>query len=954
MEILITPKPDAQTALSLRKHAEQIDGMLDNPYSGAKPVAQTGILEQFGKSLWNISGLNAEELRKAISSATDKDETVRVMVCGDEFQDLPWELLYHESPELGFLGRHPRCAVIRRIWGDGLTTAETVAPPFRILLFVSSPDDTDAEKSRLDYEKEQELLYTALDKSLSRREIDIDVAEDGCFETLADRLGNRAYHAVILSMHGNESGLQFEDADTFRKKTVSGTELAAEIARLPKGHRPGLAVLSACKSAASVATQLHKAGIGRVLGMRLSIRDEAAAAFNAEFFQLLARGEHPARALTLARDEIAKGKWLGSGTGDPFAQWSLPVLFERTADGPMIDISAQREEAEPIRLPTVLDGDKTVFLPQRAAFIGRRREIREFMRDFLNGKTRAVLFTGPGGVGKTAIAGLFARTLWEKKPNTRILGFQAPFDLHTLYEPLREQAFDGEEEPTLQDFIAKESDRKEIIRRVLVSLANRKNRPLAIVLDNLESLQDMETLAINRAQSLWFLKTVCQLPAPVRILLTGRYTIADLAGTVAECPVNQAPYADILCRMERLNLHSRISLAEKRRVYAVLGGNHRAVEWMAQLMNDAQQKAKEILTALEKLKAPPDTPEIMMETVLEAMRENLLFSELLKRLSPAQNRVLCAASLYRVPVNEDGLTAIGEKPEMLAENRNRLLDYSLLEKAWNPVIKMDYFLVPPVVKSLLKHGFREEELKDLHEKMGRYHRFQGKHVSKIYQDYIEAVYHFRLAEKHVEADELANYVADFYYRISSFAEANALAKEIVERKEPPAPCWALNQYGLCQYALGFYHEALFAYEKALPIAPNKKDKGTILNNISQIYDARGDYDTALKYLEQSLGIRREIGDKSGEGTTLNNISQIYDARGDYDTAISFLEQSLAIFKEIGDKKNEGTTLNNISQIYDARGDYDTALKYLEQSLGIRREIGDKSGEGTTLNNISQI
>ncbi|MCB9503718.1 MAG: tetratricopeptide repeat protein [Deferribacteres bacterium] len=73
---------------------------------------------------------------------------------------------------------------------------------------------------------------------------------------------------------------------------------------------------------------------------------------------------------------------------------------------------------------------------------------------------------------------------------------------------------------------------------------------------------------------------------------------------------------------------------------------------------------------------------------------------------------------------------------------------------------------------------------------------------------------------------------------------------------------------------------------------------------------------------------------------------MYDAKGDYDTA--YLEQSLAIRQQIGDKSGEGTTLNNISQIYDAKGDYDTALSYLEQSLAIRQQIGDKSGEGTTL------
>jgi tetratricopeptide (TPR) repeat protein len=129
---------------------------------------------------------------------------------------------------------------------------------------------------------------------------------------------------------------------------------------------------------------------------------------------------------------------------------------------------------------------------------------------------------------------------------------------------------------------------------------------------------------------------------------------------------------------------------------------------------------------------------------------------------------------------------------------------------------------------------------------------------------------------------------------------------------------------------------------------------TILNNISQIYDAQGDYETALAYLKQSLAIMQQIGDKAGEGTTLNNISQIFKAQGDYATALEYLKQSLTICQQIGDKAGEGTTLNNISQIYDAQGDYETALAYLKQSLTIRQQIGDKAGEGTTLNNISAL
>jgi tetratricopeptide (TPR) repeat protein len=66
---------------------------------------------------------------------------------------------------------------------------------------------------------------------------------------------------------------------------------------------------------------------------------------------------------------------------------------------------------------------------------------------------------------------------------------------------------------------------------------------------------------------------------------------------------------------------------------------------------------------------------------------------------------------------------------------------------------------------------------------------------------------------------------------------------------------------------------------------------------------------------QSPSILKDIGDKQGEGITLNNISQIYDAKGDYDTALQFLNQSISIQKDIGNIAGLCATLFNIGHIH---------------------------------------
>ena len=127
-----------------------------------------------------------------------------------------------------------------------------------------------------------------------------------------------------------------------------------------------------------------------------------------------------------------------------------------------------------------------------------------------------------------------------------------------------------------------------------------------------------------------------------------------------------------------------------------------------------------------------------------------------------------------------------------------------------------------------------------------------------------------------------------------------------------------------------------------------------MNNIGQIFEAYGDYERALVYLEQSLRIAREIGDKSGEGTTLNNLSGIYRARGDYETALQYLEQSLRIQREIGDINGLAITLNNMATIVFQQQDKpEEALPLFLQSYQIFKQIGSPN-EQTPAKYLEQI
>ena len=167
----------------------------------------------------------------------------------------------------------------------------------------------------------------------------------------------------------------------------------------------------------------------------------------------------------------------------------------------------------------------------------------------------------------------------------------------------------------------------------------------------------------------------------------------------------------------------------------------------------------------------------------------------------------------------------------------------------------------------------------------------------------------------------------------------------------------LNSQGEDLYYRAQYREALELFEQSLAIRReigDRRGEGVSLNNIGRIYDSLGEYPKALELYEQSLAIRQELGDRRGEGVTLNNIGLIYDSLGEYPKALERYEQSLAILQEIGDRRGEGVTLNNIGLIYDSLGEYLKALERYEQSLAIFQEIGDRRGEGLLLTSIGGI
>lgn len=118
-----------------------------------------------------------------------------------------------------------------------------------------------------------------------------------------------------------------------------------------------------------------------------------------------------------------------------------------------------------------------------------------------------------------------------------------------------------------------------------------------------------------------------------------------------------------------------------------------------------------------------------------------------------------------------------------------------------------------------------------------------------------------------------------------------------------------------------------------------------------MFSDRGDKQESLRFYNEALLLRRQIGDKSGEAQTLTNIGAVHADLDNNPQALKFFNDVLPIHRAAGDKRAEGVTLNNIGAVYHNLRDDSQALKFYGDALLLSRAAGDKSGEAVTLNNL---
>ena len=109
---------------------------------------------------------------------------------------------------------------------------------------------------------------------------------------------------------------------------------------------------------------------------------------------------------------LKESAWLGedaSGLAErSLGQWPLPSLISHDPAQPLIDWRFTPQPRTQAPNQTL----STISLPPR--FIGRRAELRTLQSRLRQGRLHQLLISGPGGQGKTALAGKLAQMFQQR------------------------------------------------------------------------------------------------------------------------------------------------------------------------------------------------------------------------------------------------------------------------------------------------------------------------------------------------------------------------------------------------------------------------------------------------------------------------------------------------------------------------------------------------------------
>lgn len=162
--------------------------------------------------------------------------------------------------------------------------------------------------------------------------------------------------------------------------------------------------------------------------------------------------------------------------------------------------------------------------------------------------------------------------------------------------------------------------------------------------------------------------------------------------------------------------------------------------------------------------------------------------------------------------------------------------------------------------------------------------------------------------------------------------------------------------GIAEFDKGNSSKALQLHQINLALCTKINDSigiGQALNNIGIVYQAMGDQERAIPYLEKSYNIRTSLNEMNA-GYTLNNLGLAQKNLGNYKKALAYFNQGIDLFEQYGNKGGISLILGNKANVYKRINDLDSAIIITLESLEMALDNGDISNKASCYSNLGDF
>jgi tetratricopeptide (TPR) repeat protein len=208
---------------------------------------------------------------------------------------------------------------------------------------------------------------------------------------------------------------------------------------------------------------------------------------------------------------------------------------------------------------------------------------------------------------------------------------------------------------------------------------------------------------------------------------------------------------------------------------------------------------------------------------------------------------------------------------------------------------------------------------------------------------------------------LAGALWRFWYVRSHFTEGRQWLAQVLALPSAAAPTLnrakALNGAGNLAYSQGDLMAARACHEESLLLRRQLGDRRGVaasLNNLALLDREQGDYDTASRLLEEAIDLSQALEQRTLEALALGNLGTVRRLQDSLEAARVLHTQSRDLFTAEGDAWGRAMALYYLGVMAHEEGKSAEARTFYEESCVLRRQVGDRRGLALSLAGLGAL